>query len=162
MRPTTWKSPMPSHIGRIMKKKLSLLILPALAILALTDIRAQTTETTSVTSDGPIFKNVSDLKWDKIIPDLGENSPEICILRVDPKTHATSLLIRTPLMIVCVSLAVCQCLRTLNRFWRAYKQTGRVRLWIDTQNTNLGRIFVQIRQNFVPFNFRQILERWRI
>ena len=95
MRPATWKSPMPSHIGRIMKKRLSLLILPALAILALTNIRAQTTEPTSATSDGLIFKNVSDLKWDKILPDLGENSPEICFLRVDPKTHATSLLIRT-------------------------------------------------------------------
>jgi mannose-6-phosphate isomerase-like protein (cupin superfamily) len=44
----------------------------------------------------PIFKKLSDLKWDKIIPDLGESSPEICILRVDPKTQATSLLIRTP------------------------------------------------------------------
>jgi len=31
----------------------------------------------------------------KIIPDLGENSPEICFLRVDPKTLATSLLVRT-------------------------------------------------------------------
>src|SRR5207253_1245076 len=38
----------------------------------------------------------ADLKWDKIIPDLGENSPEIAILRVDPKTQATQLLIRTP------------------------------------------------------------------
>src|SRR5438552_5615456 len=44
----------------------------------------------------PIFKKLSDLKWDKILPDLGESSPEICILRVDPKTQATSLLIRTP------------------------------------------------------------------
>jgi hypothetical protein len=32
----------------------------------------------------------------KILPDLGENSPQICILHVDPKTHATSLLIRSP------------------------------------------------------------------
>ena len=50
----------------------------------------------------------------------------------------------------------------MNRFWRAYKQTGRVRLWINMQNTNLGRIFAQIRQNFVPFSFRQILDLWRI
>jgi hypothetical protein len=78
-----------------MKKGLSLSILPALALLALTNIDAQTTEPTSATNDGPIFKNLSDLKWDKIIPDLAENSPEICFLRVDPKTHATSLLIRT-------------------------------------------------------------------
>src|SRR5438270_4156396 len=44
----------------------------------------------------PEFKNLSDLKWDKILPDLGANSPEISVLHVDPKTHATSLLIRTP------------------------------------------------------------------
>jgi quercetin dioxygenase-like cupin family protein len=43
-----------------------------------------------------IFSNYKDLKWNKILPDLGENSPEICILRIDPKTHATSLMIRTP------------------------------------------------------------------
>ena len=65
-----------------------------MALLVLTNLRAQTTEPTA-TSNDPIFKNVSDLKWDKIIPDLGENSPEICFLRVDSKTHATSLLIRT-------------------------------------------------------------------
>jgi hypothetical protein len=47
-------------------------ILLAVALLVLTNIRAQTTEPTVATSDGPIFKNVSDLKWDKIIPDLGK------------------------------------------------------------------------------------------
>jgi mannose-6-phosphate isomerase-like protein (cupin superfamily) len=78
-----------------MKKRLSLSILLTLVLLALASIGAQTTEPTSATSDGPIFKNLADLKWDKILPDLGENSPEICFLRVDPKTHATSLLIRT-------------------------------------------------------------------
>ena len=50
----------------------------------------------------------------------------------------------------------------VDRFRRANQQTGRVRLWINTQNTNLGRIFAQIRQNFVPFSFRQILDLWRI
>src|SRR5438876_9803779 len=44
----------------------------------------------------PEFKNLSDLNWDKILPDLGADSPEISILHVDPKTHATSLLIQTP------------------------------------------------------------------
>ena len=77
-----------------MKTRFPFSILLAVALLVLTNIRAQTTEPTAATSDGPIFKNVSDLKWDKIIPDLGENSPEICFLRVDPKTHASSLLIR--------------------------------------------------------------------
>jgi mannose-6-phosphate isomerase-like protein (cupin superfamily) len=43
-----------------------------------------------------VFKNYKDLKWEKILPDLGENSPEISILHVDAKTKATKLLIRTP------------------------------------------------------------------
>src|SRR5207248_11152300 len=58
-------------------------------------IGAETNEAAFGKSGGSFFKNLSDLKWDKIIRDLGENSPEICFLRVDPKTHATSLLIRT-------------------------------------------------------------------
>jgi len=44
----------------------------------------------------PIFSDYKDLKWDKIIPDLGDSSPEICILHIDPKTKATKLMIRTP------------------------------------------------------------------
>jgi mannose-6-phosphate isomerase-like protein (cupin superfamily) len=44
----------------------------------------------------PEFKKLSEIKWDKVLPDLGENSPEICFLHVDPTTHATQLLIRTP------------------------------------------------------------------
>lgn len=43
-----------------------------------------------------IFKNFKDLKWEKILPDLKESSPEICILHVEPKTKATKLLIRLP------------------------------------------------------------------
>lgn len=30
-----------------------------------------------------------DLKWDRIVPELGERSSEITILRVDPVTQAT-------------------------------------------------------------------------
>ncbi len=37
-----------------------------------------------------------DLKWEKILPAFGDDSPEIAILRVDPKTQATQLLIRNP------------------------------------------------------------------
>ena len=55
----------------------------------------EATAPTDATENAAIFKSFSDLKWDKILPDLGESSPEICILRVDPKTQATSLLIRT-------------------------------------------------------------------
>ena len=37
-----------------------------------------------------------NLQWDPIVPELGADSPQISILRVDPKTQATQLLIRMP------------------------------------------------------------------
>lgn len=40
--------------------------------------------------------SIEDVKWEKLEPDWGIDSPEIAILRVDPKTHATQLLIRHP------------------------------------------------------------------
>src|SRR5207248_8332754 len=43
-----------------------------------------------------MFAKYQDLKWEKILPDLGESSPEISILHVDAKTQATKLMIRTP------------------------------------------------------------------
>ena len=49
-----------------------------------------------VAASAPIFMNYSDIKWNKILPDLGESSPEMCILHVDPKTQATQLIIRSP------------------------------------------------------------------
>jgi mannose-6-phosphate isomerase-like protein (cupin superfamily) len=40
--------------------------------------------------------NFKDVKWEKMFPEFGSDSPQISILRVDPKTKATQLLIRTP------------------------------------------------------------------
>jgi quercetin dioxygenase-like cupin family protein len=37
-----------------------------------------------------------DLQWQTIVPELGADSPQISILRVDPVTQATQLLIRVP------------------------------------------------------------------
>jgi quercetin dioxygenase-like cupin family protein len=37
-----------------------------------------------------------DLQWQTIVPELGGDSPQISILRVDPGTKATQLLIRVP------------------------------------------------------------------
>ncbi len=37
-----------------------------------------------------------DLKWQPIVPELGADSPQVSILRVDAKTQATQLLIRMP------------------------------------------------------------------
>jgi hypothetical protein len=85
-----------------MKTKLYLAILLAtLASLGFSGRAAEPSATAASTpgeasTNEPIFKKLSELKWDKILPDLGESSPEICILHVDPKTQATQLLIRTP------------------------------------------------------------------
>jgi quercetin dioxygenase-like cupin family protein len=38
----------------------------------------------------------SEFKWQKMVPELGEGSSEIAILRVDPETQATQLMIRVP------------------------------------------------------------------
>ena len=55
--------------------------------------RARTPE---AVSQLPIFAGYGDLTWNRIVPDLGAKSPEIAILRVDPTTQATQLMIRTP------------------------------------------------------------------
>jgi len=77
-----------------MKTKFYILIAVATLVVALTGWTRSVADET--TSNAPDLKNLADLKWGKILPDLGENSPEICFLRVDPGTNATSLLIRTP------------------------------------------------------------------
>ena len=72
--------------------KLRLLILIGLAG-CLCSYAADTTPGTA-TNGAPIFANLADAKWGPILPDLGADSPQICILRVDPTTKATQLLIR--------------------------------------------------------------------
>ncbi|MGH9309666.1 MAG: cupin domain-containing protein [Vicinamibacterales bacterium] len=37
-----------------------------------------------------------DLQWQTMVPELGADSPQISILRVDPRTQATQLVIRMP------------------------------------------------------------------
>ncbi len=44
----------------------------------------------------PLNVKYEEMKWNKIVPELGERSSEITILRVDPKTQATQLMIRVP------------------------------------------------------------------
>ena len=39
---------------------------------------------------------LEDLQWQTMVPELGGASPQVAILRVDPKTQATQLLIRMP------------------------------------------------------------------
>ena len=77
---------------------LAIVAVATLASFALSGRGAEPSATgaPAATANAPEFKNLSDLKWDKILPDLGADSAEISILHVDPKTRATSLLIRTP------------------------------------------------------------------
>ena len=44
----------------------------------------------------PMSARYEDLKWQSIVPELGRDSPQVSILREDPVTHATQLLIRVP------------------------------------------------------------------
>jgi len=50
----------------------------------------------SQTGAGALHAGYADLKWQPIVPELGADSPQISILRVDPRTQATQLLIRMP------------------------------------------------------------------
>jgi quercetin dioxygenase-like cupin family protein len=50
----------------------------------------------SHSGDQAIYLRFQDIKWDKIIPELGDGSPEIAILHVDPRTQATRLMIKVP------------------------------------------------------------------
>ncbi|MGB8898836.1 MAG: cupin domain-containing protein [Methylocella sp.] len=43
-----------------------------------------------------VYQKFQDLKWEKLIPELGAASAEIAILNVDPKSGATQLMIRSP------------------------------------------------------------------
>jgi len=43
-----------------------------------------------------ISTRYEDLKWQAIVPELGNDSPQISVVHVDARTHATQLFIRTP------------------------------------------------------------------
>jgi quercetin dioxygenase-like cupin family protein len=42
------------------------------------------------------LKNVGDMKWEQMLPEFGKDSPRYTILRVDPETSATTLMIEFP------------------------------------------------------------------
>ena len=47
-------------------------------------------------TDAPMFVRAEEMKWERMFPEFGAGSPEIVILRIDPKTQATQLMIRAP------------------------------------------------------------------
>ena len=51
---------------------------------------------THATSGQAMGARYEDLQWQTIVPELGADSPQISILRIDPVTQATHLLIRVP------------------------------------------------------------------
>lgn len=53
-------------------------------------------EQTSAPKEAPVYLNYEDLKWEKLVPELGAESAEISILHVNPKTGATQLMFRSP------------------------------------------------------------------
>ena len=73
-------------------------LMPAVLLVAVTaPAFAQTsTHPPGHSPDQAIYLKLGDIKWEKIAPELGDRSPEIAILHVDPKTNATKLMIRTP------------------------------------------------------------------
>ena len=42
----------------------------------------------------PLVKNLEKLTWEPLFPELGERAPRIATLRIDPRTHASQVLIR--------------------------------------------------------------------
>jgi hypothetical protein len=43
-----------------------------------------------------VLKNQPDHKWEMMLPELGKDSPLFTLLRVDPQTNATTLMIEFP------------------------------------------------------------------
>jgi quercetin dioxygenase-like cupin family protein len=46
-----------------------------------------------------VMKNRGDMRWEKMLPELGTDSPLYAILRVDPVSKATTLMIKFPVAI---------------------------------------------------------------
>jgi quercetin dioxygenase-like cupin family protein len=47
-------------------------------------------------NDQYILRDSPDLEWEKMLPELGKDSPVYSILRLDPQTDATTLVIEFP------------------------------------------------------------------
>ncbi|MBI4546783.1 MAG: DUF4437 domain-containing protein [Ignavibacteriae bacterium] len=79
-----------------MNRLLSAMLLTCILLGSALAQGGQKHETSQDTSTHSFNVKFEHMKWDKIVPELGERSSEITILRVDPKTHATQLMIRVP------------------------------------------------------------------
>ena len=68
----------------------------AMTLIACAPALAQPPTTPADPSDHMLMMHLKSMKWDPIVPALGKGSPTITILRVDPRTHATQLMIHVP------------------------------------------------------------------
>jgi quercetin dioxygenase-like cupin family protein len=75
---------------------LSLLAVLALPAQSSTQHKPAGAGQTGATPPHAISARYGDLQWQTMVPELGADSPQISILRVDATTHATQLLIRMP------------------------------------------------------------------
>lgn len=76
-------------------KRLLHAVLPVMIVVPLA--AAQTNAPPSHAGAAPAaYMNYENLKWEKLVPELGDGSPDITILHVDSKTGATQLMIRSP------------------------------------------------------------------
>jgi quercetin dioxygenase-like cupin family protein len=69
---------------------------PLFGLLLITLATPTLAQTPSHPGDHYINVKFQDIKWQKIMPDLGDGSPELAILHVDSRTQATKLMIRVP------------------------------------------------------------------
>jgi quercetin dioxygenase-like cupin family protein len=53
-------------------------------------------QTTVAAQNETVIRNKENLKWEHMLPDLGEDSPVYAVLRIDPKTNQTTLVIEFP------------------------------------------------------------------
>ena len=79
-----------------MKKLLTVLIIVYVLLGCSSMQTARPQQRPTDLSAHAMFVKSQDLEWKKIMPELGDDSPEIVTLRVDPKTQATQLMIRVP------------------------------------------------------------------
>jgi hypothetical protein len=77
--------------------KTAMLMMITAGLLAVTPMSAPMTAQPSPDASVPaVYTKYGDVKWEKLIPELGAQSAEIAILHVDPKSGATQLMIRCP------------------------------------------------------------------
>jgi quercetin dioxygenase-like cupin family protein len=53
-------------------------------------------EITAAVPNEAVMKNTENLKWEKMLPDLGKDSPVYAVLRIDSMTNETTIVIEFP------------------------------------------------------------------